>query len=77
MLRMVIDPALPDREALDNETLVCAVSMSGNCEPDGIRCSGGEHPLTCPVTCCFVSWLIGCKLVSAREFCFYETMPNT
>jgi ABC-type uncharacterized transport system substrate-binding protein len=35
--------------------------MSGNCEPDGIRRSGGEHPLTCPVTCCFVSWLIGCK----------------
>ena len=35
--------------------------MSGNCERDGIRYSGGEYPLTCPVTCCFVSWLIGCK----------------
>ena len=39
--------------------------MSGNCEPDGTRCSGGEHPLTCPATCCFVSWLIGCKPIGS------------
>jgi hypothetical protein len=30
--------------------------MSGHCEPDGTPCSGGEHRLTCPATCCFVFW---------------------
>jgi hypothetical protein len=26
--------------------------MSRSCEPDGTRCFGGEHRLTCPATCC-------------------------
>ncbi len=38
--------------------------MSGNSEPDGAPCSGGEYLLTCPATCCSVFWLIGCKPIS-------------
>ena len=47
---------------------VCAVSMSGNSEPDGTRCSGGAHPLTCPATCCFGFWLIGCKPIGSANW---------
>ena len=39
--------------------------MSENCEPDGTRSSGGEHPLTCPAICCFVFWPIGCKPIGS------------
>src|SRR5262245_7713078 len=46
----------------------CAVSTSRNCRPDGTRHSGGGHPLTCPATCCFVSWLIGCKPIGSANW---------
>ena len=42
--------------------------MSGNSAPDGTRYSGGEHRLTCPGTCCFVFWLIGCKPISSANW---------
>ena len=47
---------------------VCAVSMSGNSAPDGTRCSGGAHPLTCPATCCFGFWLIGYKPIGSANW---------
>ena len=39
--------------------------MSGTSEPDGILSLGGAHPLTCPATCCFGSWPIGCKPIGS------------
>ena len=42
--------------------------MSGNCGPDGIRCLDAAHPLTCPATCCFGSWLIGCKPIGSATW---------
>ena len=33
--------------------------MSGNFEPDGTQCSGGERPLTFPAICYFAFWHIG------------------
>jgi hypothetical protein len=38
--------------------------MSGNFEPDGIRCSGGQYLLTFLATYCFALWLIGSKPIS-------------
>src|SRR5712692_3253691 len=35
---------------------------------DGTRYSGGEHRLTCPGTCCFVFWLIGCKPIGSANW---------
>ena len=40
--------------------------MLGTCEPDGIQCSGGAHPLTCPATCCFVFWPETLKALGAN-----------
>ena len=37
----------------------CAVSMSGNFEPDGTQSSGGERPLTFPAICYIAFWHIG------------------
>ena len=36
----------------------CAVSMSGNFEPDGTQSSGGERPLTFPAICYIAFWPI-------------------
>jgi hypothetical protein len=46
MVRVVIDLAVPDRASLDNEIARLRGLDVGGCEPDGTRCSGGEHRLT-------------------------------
>jgi len=68
MPRVVIDPAVPDRASLDNEIARLRGLDVGTCEPAGTRYSGGERPLTCPATCCFVFWLIGCKLIGSANW---------
>ena len=51
-------------DARRSRSRACAVSMSGNFEPDGTRCSGGQRPLTFPAICCFAFWLIGFRPIS-------------
>ena len=64
MPRVVIEPAVPDRETLDSEIAhLRGLDVKGS-EPDGTRCSGGERPLTCPATCCFEFSPIGSRPIS-------------
>jgi hypothetical protein len=63
MPRVVIDPAVPNSESLDNEIARLRGLEVGELQANGTRCSGVEHPLTYLATCCFVFWPIGFRQI--------------
>jgi hypothetical protein len=65
MPRAVIDPAVPDRESLDNE-----IAQLRGLDVGGLRARwhtafGRRAPLTCPATCYFAFSPIGSKPIGS------------
>ena len=65
MPRVVIDPAVPDRELLDNEIARLRGLDAGDLRARWHTVFRRARPLICHDICCFAFWLIGSKLISS------------
>src|SRR2546422_1158242 len=68
MARVVIDPAVPDRGALDNEIARLRGLDIGELRARWHTVFRRRAPPHLPGTCCSVFWLIGCKPINSANW---------
>ena len=68
MQHVTIDPAVPDRESLDNEIARLRGLDVGELRARWHTVFRRAAPLTCHAICCFVFWLIGSKPITSATW---------
>jgi Protein of unknown function (DUF2924) len=67
MARLVINPAVPDRDSLDIEIARLRGLDVGELRARWHTVFRRRAPLTCPATCCFAFWRIGSNPINSAD----------